>query len=124
MKPTRFAAIIIFSVFLSGCASGAQDIGLVKSLHIGMDKEDVKTKIGDPLSIKASNQENTAVEMWDYVFRKPGFLPKKRYRYYLIFKNDKLAQWGTANDWGISIRKPDYIEQKIIENRGDKTTFK
>lgn len=109
--------LIISSIFLFGCAN---TMGQLRTLSLGMTKQEVIQAMGVPESTRASSRYSDGVEIWDYVLRRGGFPPKARQRYWLFFENNVLAQWGEEDDWGKFERAPDYIEKKIYEDVTDK----
>lgn len=115
MKKCLF--LMISCCFMFGCAN---TISQLRVLSLGMTKENVVEKMGEPKSTRASSRYSNGVEVWDYVLRRGGFPPKGRQRYWLFFQNNKLVQWGEENDWGKFERDPDYIEKRIYEDVTEK----
>jgi hypothetical protein len=74
--------------------------------------------LGEPISTRASTRTSGTIEFWDYKFAKNvlGFTPV-RDTYWLLFKENKLSQWGEENDWGTPAKDPDYVEKVIIQNQ-------
>lgn len=70
-------------------------------LTIGDEKQNVISKIGDPVNVIGSKKyEKGAVEVLSYEkwYARMGYDTKEE-EYWLYFLNGKLEQWGRPGDW-------------------------
>jgi hypothetical protein len=107
--------ILLMIVLLSiGCSTTAE----LRKLSVGMDKKEVISILGEPITTRATTRDDSTIEIWDYKFAHSiiGF-PPGRDTYWIFFKESKLFQWGEEGDWGISTKSPDRIEKVIIEEQ-------
>ncbi len=70
-------------------------------LNIGDDKQQVVTKIGDPVNVIGSKKfENGIVEVWSYEkWHATMGIDSIEEEYWLYFFNGELEQWGRPGDW-------------------------
>lgn len=93
-------------LFLGACTHTIQHNKLAK-LSIGMDKNTVRKKLGEPVSIRCTSTNGTETEAWEYDARTaPTFFEAffrgegaRRDTFVVYFVNGSLTQWGKPNDW-------------------------
>lgn len=98
------------AILLSGCTFMHQDFSNygknyekinLHLLNIGDEKQQVVSKIGNPLNVIGSKKfEKGTVEVWVYEkwYARMGY-DQKEEEYWLYFLNGKLEQWGRPGDW-------------------------
>jgi outer membrane protein assembly factor BamE (lipoprotein component of BamABCDE complex) len=97
-------------LFLSGCQhkmrnwTGALKPKAFRQISLGMSKDMVVQKIGDPNIVRGSitNKFGQTIEVWEYRVGGSNY-PLTHYLfeqdYFLYFHDNKLVQWGTSGDW-------------------------
>jgi hypothetical protein len=103
MKKT---AIIIFTLIVSGCATFGRPATRMNSVSVGMTKEQVIKKVGEPVSVSA----NAGAEFLNYSFYECVgcvYVP-----YFIKLQNGKVESYGRLGDFN-STKSP---EQNINLN--------
>jgi hypothetical protein len=79
---------MVLLVTLAACASFTDK---TNSLTIGMSADQVKSTLGDDYTKKMSqlSADGKPIELWEYVDE------KSHEKYWLYFKDARLAKWGT-----------------------------
>lgn len=94
--------IIISSFIFISCSSSEQTL---RQLHIGMSKDEVIDKMGNPYVVRGSmqNKDGDIVEVWEYWLKHDAILAQDEQAnlYWIYIVNDRLAQWGRAGDWDV-----------------------
>jgi len=131
MKTREFLIMVALAFFLisivliGGCAALPKAKNL-KYVSIGMGKNEVVQKIGEPRVCRGSmvNKSGQIIEVWEYSLELASqdsagetigkfcatvctfgiaamdfAAPQKNY--WLYFIDDKLVQWGEAGDWNV-----------------------
>ena len=119
---TIIASILAFSVLCSGCGvAPMRSASRLDDLQLGMDKNEVKSKLGEPDEVRESyeNEKGQKIEAWQYELRTisagqafgniafgvifytitwwvPAFKDDKSY--WVQFSDDKVFQWGRVGD--------------------------
>jgi hypothetical protein len=90
-KMFSYFVIIILAVSLAGCGGISQKIN---RLSISMQKEEVRSLIGNNYAAKASKVDanGNVLEMWEITD------PNTKATFQIFFLNDKVAQWGKSED--------------------------
>ncbi|MFH1062710.1 MAG: hypothetical protein V1747_07510 [Candidatus Omnitrophota bacterium] len=90
-KIFSYFVIITLALSLAGCAGVGQKIN---RLSISMQKDEVRSLIGNTFVAKASKVDATGnvLEMWEVTD------PKTKATYQIFFLNDKVSQWGKSED--------------------------
>jgi len=122
MKTSFLAALS--AILLCGCSSDSVPSQRLETISIGMTRQEVVARIGQPRVVRGSiqNKFGQVVEVYEYRFTMPvddgsGMKVSKRVftvatvglgalvldgesrEYWLYFYDGKLVQWGEAGDW-------------------------
>ncbi len=111
----RFISCLLLVILLAGCATPAKHM---PRISLGMSKEQVVQKLGDPTVARGAirNKFDQPVEVWEYHLALPedagakvafttatfeigAFVHRDIKNYWLYFVEDKLVRWGEAGDW-------------------------
>ena len=89
-------AILLLAVISVGCGFSPKKLA---RLELGMSKKEVTKTLGSPYAVKGAekNEKGQTIECWEYhqehlVKMDDRDAPK----YYLIFCDDELQQWGES----------------------------
>lgn len=114
----HFISCLLLAILLAGCATPAKRMARIS---LGMSKEQVCQKLGDPTVARGAirNKFDQTVEVWEYRLALPedeigrktavtiitlgiggfSFADRDMKNYWLYFVEDKLVRWGEAGDW-------------------------
>jgi hypothetical protein len=113
--------ILLFSVFMAGCAT---DSSQMSEISLGMTKQEVRDRLGSPTVARGAltNKYGQTVEVLEYTLAMPSdetvgtvvgksaftvltlgmgaaMFQGQRRDFWLYFHDGKLVQWGQAGDW-------------------------
>lgn len=111
----HFISCLLLVILLAGCATPAKRMARIS---LGMSKEQVCQKLGDPTVARGAirNKFDQPVEVLEYRLALPedaganvafttatfeigAFVHRDIKNYWLYFVEDKLVRWGEAGDW-------------------------
>ena len=102
--------IVLATILISGCTFMQRDFAnhgrnyekiKLHLLTIGDEKQQVVSKIGEPVQVIGSKRfEHGVIEVWAYDrwYARTGS-DQKGEEYWLYFLDGKLEQWGRPGDW-------------------------
>jgi hypothetical protein len=101
VKFVRMCVIMSCVLGLVACATPAKR---VKNMRLGMTPDEVRKKMGDPFTVRASKvfADGQTMEIWEYVAWFT-ILPKD---FWVYFENGKVVQWGQPGDFSGSQATP------------------
>lgn len=100
--------IVIMALMMFGCASA----GKMNRISLGMNKDQVIDKLGDPNSTKAGD----GVEVLSYMLTATDndAIAYHYTEYWVVLKDNKCVQYGKAGDFGSGVNSTNKL---ILETR-------
>lgn len=135
LQKLKLTFMVPLLLILAGCGGSRVKYNDFGKISIGMSKEQVRNKLGEPNIIRGATSDNqgNVTDLWQYHVSVPGMsldrmdamiplvvctcglaLPLvlcTHYHteiYWLYFMNSELAQWGQPQDWQ---KTPNFVQE-------------